>query len=224
MTWLTVEAIGGWGDLLAQVGRAPEGKASLDEALNDAHQIKDDAYAAMATNWIGDYYYYQNDYANARTQYAQALAIAAKTPSKETQLRAKVNLAKTDLALGHAAPVVPQLKKLAQDADALGLKAESVECSVYLAQALLETKNDAAAEQALTLAQARAENLGLRILQAKADALQAALAAKAGKTAEAQRNQLEVKRILDAIGKEDGAGKVPGRADLKGIYAGAEAQ
>ncbi len=215
MTWLTVEAIGGWGDLLAQAGRAPEGRASLEEALKDAHQIRDDAYVAMATNWMGDFYYYQGDYANARTQYAQALAIALKTPSKETQLRSRVNLAKTDLAMGHAAAGVPVLKKLAQDADALGLKAESVECSLYLTQALLATKNDAAAQQALTLAQARAENLGLSILQAKADALQATLAAKNGKTAEAQRNQLEVKRILDAIGKEDGAGKIAQRADLK---------
>ena len=215
MTWLTVEAIGGWGDLLAQVGRAPEGKASLDEALNAAHQIKDDTYAAMVTNWIGDFYYYQGDYANARTQYAQALAIASKTPSKETQLRSRVNVAKTELALGHAAAVVPVLKKLAQDADALGLKAESVECSIYLAQALLETKNDAAAEQALTLAQARAANLGLRILQAKAAWLEAALATKSGKTAQAQGSQIEVQRILDAISKEDGAGKIAERADLK---------
>jgi tetratricopeptide (TPR) repeat protein len=215
MTWLTVEAIGGWGDLLAQVGRAPEGKASLEEALSDAHQIKDEAYVAMATNWMGDFYYYQGDYANARTQYAQALAIASRTPSKETQLHAKVNLAKTDLALGHAAAVVPVLKKLSQDADGLGLKADSVECSVYLAQALLETKNDAAAQQALTLAQARAENLGLRILQARADWLEAALATKSGKTAQAQRSQLDLQRILDAIGKEDGAGKIAERADLK---------
>lgn len=220
MTMYAVEITGGWGDLLAQVGRGPEGRASLDEALNDAHQIKDDAYAAMATNWIGDFYFYQGDYANARQQYTQALATAMKTPDKETQLRARVNVAKTDLALGHAAAVIPVVKKLAQDADGLGMKAESVECSVYLAQALLATKNDAAAEQALTLAQARAENLGLRILQAKADALQAALAAKAGKTAEAERNQLEVKRILDAVSKEDGAGKVLERADLKQLVAG----
>ena len=219
MTWLTVEAIGGWGDLLAQVGRAPEGKASLDEALNDARQIKDDAYTAMATNWLGDFYYYQGDYSNARAQYAQAEAIAAKTTDKEMQLRSKVNVAKADLALGHTAAVVPVLKKLAQDADGIGLKADSVECSVYLTQALLATKNDAAAQQTLTLAQARAENLGLRILQAKADSLDAALAAIGGKTAQAQRNQLEVKRILDAISKEDGAAKVVDRADIEALLA-----
>lgn len=213
----TVEIVGGWGDLLAQVGRGEEGKASLDEALNDAHQLKDDAAAAMVTNWMGDVAFYQGDYGAARQQYAQALAIASKTADKETQLRSKVNLAKTDLALGHAAAVIPTLKKLAQDADALGLKADAVECSVYLAQAQAATKNDSAAEQTLTLAQARAENLGLRLLQAKADALAATLATKSGKTAEAQRNKAAVARILDAISKEDGAGKVLERADLKGM-------
>jgi len=217
MTWLTVEAIGGWGDLLGQVGRGAEGKASLDEALNDAHQIKDDAYVAMVTNWIGDARYYQGDYAGARAQYAQAQTIAARTTDKQTQLRSKINLAKADLALGHAASVVPVLKKLAQDADALGLKADSVECSVYLAQALVATKNDAAAEQALTLAQARAENLGLRIVEARADSLEAALAEKSGKTAQADRSRKEVARLMDAIGKEDGAGKIGARADLKGL-------
>jgi serine/threonine protein kinase/tetratricopeptide (TPR) repeat protein len=222
MSWLTVEAIGGWGDMLAQVGRGQEGKASLDEALNDARQIKDDAYTAMATNWLGDFYYYRGDFANARQQYSQALSIASKTADKETQLASKVNLAKTDLALGHAAAVIPQLKKLAQDADALGLKALSVECSVALAQALVATKNTAAAEQTLVLTQARAENLGLRVLDAKAQSLQATLAAKAGKSSEAAIQNRAVVRILEGISKEDGAGKVLERADLKAIYAAAK--
>ena len=71
MTWLTVESVGGWGDVLTQVGRGQEGRASLDEALNDAHQIKNDTWTAIATNWIGDSYFYQGDYAAARQQYEQ---------------------------------------------------------------------------------------------------------------------------------------------------------
>jgi hypothetical protein len=207
--------------MLAQVGRGQEGKASLDEALNDAHQIKDDAAAAMATNWLGDFYYYEGDYANARQQYSQALGIAAKTADKETQLLSKVNVAKTDLALGHAAAVIPELRKLAQDADGMGLKAVSVECSVVLAQALVATKSTAAG-QALVLTQARSENLGLRVLDAKAQALQAALAAKAGKSSEASMENRAVVQILDGISKEDGAGKVLERADLKAIYSAAK--
>ena len=218
VTWLTVESVGGWGDLLTQVGRGQEGRASLDEALNVAHQIKNDTWTAIATNWIGDAYFYQGDYAAARQQYEHALAIAAKTPDKETTLLAKVNLAKADLALGHGAAAIPVFKKLAQDADTLGLKAVSVECAVYLAQASIAARNNGAAEQELPLALARAENLGLRILQAKADYLQATLDARNGKSSDATIHYREVARILDGISKEDGSSKVLDRADLKGIY------
>ena len=221
MTWLTVESVGGWGDVLTQVGRGQEGRASLDEALNDAHQIKNDTWTAIATNWMGDSYFYQGDYATARQQYEQALAIAAKTPDKETALLAKVNLAKTDLALGHSAAAIPVFKKLAQDADALGLKAVSVECAVYLAQASIAARNNGAAEQ-LPLTLARAENLGLRILQAKADYLQATLDARNRKNSDAALHYRQVVGILDGISKEDGSSKVLDRADLKGIYSEAQ--
>ncbi|MFY9745169.1 MAG: tetratricopeptide repeat protein [Acidobacteriaceae bacterium] len=221
MTWLTVESVGGWGDVLTQVGRGQEGRASLDEALNDAHQIKNDTWTAIATNWIGDSYFYQGDYAAARQQYERALAIAAKTPDKETALVAKVNLAKTDLALGHSAAAIPVFKKLAQDADALGLKAVSVECAVYLAQASIAARNNGAAEQ-LPLTLARAENLGLRILQAKADYLQATLDARNRKNSDAALHYRQVVGILDGISKEDGSSKVLDRADLKGIYSEAQ--
>jgi eukaryotic-like serine/threonine-protein kinase len=132
-----------------------------------------------------------------------------------------VNLAKTDLALGHAAAVAPVAKKLASDADGLGLKAVSVECSVVLAQALVATKN-AGASEVLTLTLARAENLGLRVLEAKAQSLQAALDAKSGKAADAARANREVVRILDGIAKEDGSSKVLTRSDLVGVYSDAQ--
>jgi hypothetical protein len=103
----------------------------------------------------------------------------------------------------------------------MGLKAVSVECSVVLAQALVATKSTAAG-QALVLTQARSENLGLRVLDAKAQALQAALAAKAGKSSEASMENRAVVQILDGISKEDGAGKVLERADLKAIYSAAK--
>ena len=219
MTWLTVESVGGWGDLLAQVGRGQEGRASLDEALNVAHQIKNDTWAAMATNWIGDWYFYQGDYTNARQQYDAALKIASKTPDKETTVLLSVNRAKADLALGHANAAIPEFRKLVQDADAAGLKALSVECSVYLAQAEMATKNNSAAAQELGLTLARAENLGLRVLQAKTEYLQGVLQTKNGKGNEAAIHYRQVVSILDSVSKEDGSSKVLDRADLKGIYS-----
>jgi hypothetical protein len=118
--------------------------------------------------------------------------------------------------------VIPVLKKLAEDADELGLKALSVQCSVYLAQAELAAKNNAAAQQELGLTLARAENLGLRVLQAQTQYLQASLLAKSGKASEATINYRGVVRILDGISKEDNSSKVLDRADLKGIYAASQ--
>jgi len=218
-TSLTVEIVGGWGELLAQVGRGQEGRPSIDEALNTALQIKNDWAAALATNWIGDAYFYQGDYANARTHYDRALETASRTSDKEVILLAKVNRAKADLAAGHAPATIPVLKKLAQDADALGLKALSVQCSVDLAQAEIAGKNDTAAQQELGLTLARAENLGLRVLQAQTQYLQASLLARSGKTSEAIINYRAVVRILDSISKEDNSSKLLDRADLKTIYS-----
>jgi eukaryotic-like serine/threonine-protein kinase len=222
MTWLTVEAIGGWGDLLGQVGRGQDGRASLDEALSIAQQIKNDPSVALATNWIGDASFYQGDYAGARQQYARALEIAAKTPNKEVILLSKVNAARADLALGRAAAVIPQFKKLAQDADTLGLKSLSVECSVYQAQAEIAAKNNGAAEQELGLTLARAENLGLRVLEAQTQYLQGSLLTKSGKSSEAALHYREVVRILSAISKEDNSSGILERADLKSLYADSE--
>ncbi len=222
MTWLTVESIGGWGDLLAEAGRGSEGRASLDEALTDARQIKNDNWMALATNWIGDAYFYQGDYANARQQYDAAIKIAAKTADKETAVLLNVNRARADLALGHSSALIPQFRKLAQDADSAGLKALSVECSVYLAQAEIATKNDSAAEKDLTLTLARAENLGLRILQAKAEYLEGSVAARNNKTTDASLHYRRTVSILDSVSKEDGASRVLDRADLKSIYNDAQ--
>ena len=221
-TSLTVEVVGGWGDLLAQVGRGADGRASLEQALHIAQQIQNNWAAALATNWIGDAYFYQGDYAGARQQYDQALAIALKTADKETILLSKVNRAKTDLAMGHAAAVIPDFKKLAQDADAAGLKSLSVECAFYLDEAMAQTKGAAAAQQDLSLTQARAENLGLRILQAKVQALQGTLLAKSGHASDAVIHDREAVRILDTISKEDNSSLILNRADLKGMYAGAQ--
>jgi serine/threonine protein kinase/tetratricopeptide (TPR) repeat protein len=214
----TVGIVGGWGNLLSQVGREDEAKPNLDNALNMAHQIKDDASAALATNWIGDDYFYKGDYSSARQQYDQALAIASKTSDKEQTLIAKVDKAKVELALGHGAAQIAALKKLGTDADALGLKSLSVECSVYLGQALIASKNYTGARQELDLALARAEKLGLRIVEAKAQYLLATLLVQSGKVSDATPHYREVVRILESISKEENAARVLERSDLQSIY------
>lgn len=222
MTSFTVEVLGGWGDLLGQVGRGDEGRPSINEALIDAHQIKNDASVSLATNWIGDSYFYQGNYAAARQQYDQALEVAQKTASQEAVLISRINRARADLAQGHAAAVIPEFRKLAQDADALGMKSVAVECSVDLAQAWIANKDYRDAQQQLGLTLARAENLGLRVLEARAQYLQAVLLERTGKSSEAKPNYREAVRILESISKEDGSSKVLDRRDLDSIYRDAQ--
>ena len=217
-TSFTVGILGGWGELLSQVGRGDEGRPYLDNALNIAHQVKDDAAASRATNWIGDEYYYKGDYFAARQQYAKALDFASRASDKENILLSKVNLAKVDVALGHGAAVIPALKKLALDADAMGLKSLSIRCSVALGMAEIANKNYAGARQELDLALARSEKLGLRISEAKAQYGIASVLVQSGKGAEATPHYREVVRILEGISKEDNSAHVLERAELQPMY------
>ena len=214
----TVEITGGWGDLLGQVGRADEGYQSLHDALNIAHQIKNDSAVAMATNLIGDASFYKGDYNAAQQQYDRGLQIATKASDKEQVLLAKVDKAKTDVSQGHAQAALGGLKKLTQDADALGLKSLAVESSVYLGAAMLAANDFKGARQQLDLSLARAEKLGLRILEAQADYQLALLLTRTGSAKEATPHYRKVVRILEGISKEDGSARVLERADLQAIY------
>ena len=215
MTTFTADIFGGWGHLLSQVGRGDEGRPYLDNALNIAHAVKDDAAAARVMNWIGDAFYYKGDYFVARQQYDKALAVALKTTDRETILSAKINKAKVEMVLAHSSPV---FKKLGEDADALGLKPLSVACSLHLGEMLTASKDYSSARQALDLALARAEKLGLRILEARAQYGLASLLVQSGKASEATPHYREVVRILEGISREDNAGRILERADLQSIY------
>ncbi len=217
-TSFTVEITGGWGDLLAQVGRGDEGHASLEDALNIAHEIKNDSVASLAMNWMGDEYFYKGDYNSARQQYDHALDLATKTSNRERILLSKVNKAKIDVSQGHAPAAIPALKKLEQDADVLGLKSLSVECSVYLGSAMSAAKDAKGARQELDKALARAEKLGLRVLQAKAHYYLASLLLHGGNAKEATPHFREVVRILESVSKEDGSARVLERSDLQAMY------
>jgi len=213
-TAFTVEIKGGWGDLLAQVGRGDEGHASIVDALNVAHELKNDSAASLATNWMGDEYFYKGDYNSARQQYDRALELATRAKNREQVLLSKVNRAKTDLSQGRAKAAIGALKKLEQDADTLGLKSLAVECSLYLGASLSAAKDSTGARLELDKALARAEKLGLRVLQAKAHYY----LAQVGGAREATPHYREVVRILEGIGKEDHSARVLERADLQAMY------
>jgi tetratricopeptide (TPR) repeat protein len=131
---------------------------------------------------------------------------------------AKLNLAQLDVVQGRAQAAIPALKKLQQDADAIGLKADSVRAAIYLGQALLAAHQPDAALTVLDSAVGRAEKLGLRTEQARAQYFLGATLAATGKTKDAVPHYREAVRILESISKQDGASRVLDRSDLKDIY------
>ncbi len=217
-TYLMVAALAGYGHTLSAVGREDEGQKNIEEALKIAVEAKNDNITAEALNYLGDSYFYRGDYPAARQQYEKALQLASKSKVRDQVVVANLNLAKLDVAQGRPQAAVSALKKLKQDADAMGLKAESVQASIYLGEALLATKHPDAAREELDSAVGRAEKLGLLVEQARAQYLLGSAMASSGKPAEAIPHYREAVKILETIVKEEGAGRVLERSDLKDIY------
>ena len=217
-SYLMVWALAGYGDTLAAAGRGDEGQKYIEQALQLAPQANNDQATAAALNFLGDSYFYRGDFSSARQQYDKASQLATKQKVPDQVVQAKLNLAKLDVEQGRSQEAVTALKKLDQDADSAGLKAQSVDASVYLGQALLATNQIPAARDELDAAMGRAEKLGLRVEQARAQYFMGKALARSGKQNEATPHYREAVNILESISKQDGAGRILERSDLKEIY------
>jgi serine/threonine protein kinase/tetratricopeptide (TPR) repeat protein len=217
-SWLMVEATARYGNVLSEVGRWDEGQKSLQDAIKLAADVKNDTVLAQALNYLGDSYFYSGDYANAREQYDKALQVATRGKSRELTAVTRFDLAKLNVVQGRPAAAIPDLKKLVEEADSLGLKELSVQASVYLAQALLATGKPQDAQQELDRAMNRADKLGLLVEQAQAHFLLGEIYTRAGRTREYAPQYQEAVRILESISKESGAGRLLERSDLKDVY------
>ena len=217
-TWVVVETKARYGDVLSAVGRWSEGQSSLDEAVKQAAEVKNDVVLARSLAFLGDSYFYSGDYGNARQQYDRALQVATRIKNRELLATIKFGQARLDVAQNRAAAAIPVLKKLIEDSDSLGLKALSVQTSVWLAQALVAANKNADAQQELDRALNRAEKLGLQVEQARAHFLMGELYGRAGKTREDTPQYQEAVRILESISKESGVGRLLDRSDLKDLY------
>ena len=177
---MTVSALAGYGHTLSAVGRYDEGQKNLEQALKLAADAKNDPITAEALNLYGDGYFYAGDYAAARQQYEKALQLASKSNARQQVVLAKLESCQTGCGAGKAQSAVAMLKKFKQDTDIMGLKADSVRASIYLGEALLATNQAAAAREELDNAVGRAERLGLRVEQARAQYLLGSALAQLG--------------------------------------------
>jgi serine/threonine protein kinase/tetratricopeptide (TPR) repeat protein len=216
---LVTQALNDLGGALAHAGRAAESTKLLEEARGLASGLKNDALSASVLNHQGEASFYQGDLKAAKDSYQQALHLVSHGSEKVAQLTSKLNLAKVAIADGHAAGAVGDLRNLVPQADAIGAKYLSVECSVSLAEALIKSKDYAHARQELQRTLGRSEKLGLRLKNARIHYLLGTALRLSGSASEATAQYREALRLLDEIRKEQGAEHVIERYDLKPVYA-----
>ncbi len=216
--WMA-EILSGYGSALAHIGRTEEARKSLNEAMSLARELKNQALIAQILNLEGDSFFYRNDFKSARPLFDQASQLALQTTDRHLVLVSKTNLSKLAVKEGRSQAAISALRGLVKESDTLGLKGLSVECSIYLAEALVNTKDYSHARQELERSLEKSEKLGLRMLMAKAHYLLATTLRITGNRAEASRHYGEARRILDEIRKEARSDDVLKRGDLSPIYA-----
>ena len=217
-TWENAEAMCRYGKALSEVGRWDEARKYLDNAVKLATDVKNDGIIAEVLNFQGDSYFYAGDYSSARQQYEKAMQMATKAKNREVLTRSKFDLARLDVMQNRAVAAIPVLKKLVEETDAVGLRALSVQSSLYLAKALLDTGKPQDAQGELDRAMNRAEKLGLLVEQAQAHFLLGQSYSRTGRTNQYAPQYQQAVRILESISKEPGVGRLLDRSDLKDVY------
>jgi eukaryotic-like serine/threonine-protein kinase len=215
---MMAEILSGYGGALADAGHSDEAQKALVEALSLAREVKAQPTVAQTLNFQGDVAFYQADFKSARTLYEKALQAATQSKDREKVLESKIRLAKTALSEGHSREAINSLRDLAREADTLGLKYLSVECSIDLAEAQVNAKDYSDAREALDRALNQSEKLGLRTLLARTHYLLATVLRLTGNVPDASGHYREALRYLDEIEKDTGSDAVLKRSDLNVIY------
>jgi tetratricopeptide (TPR) repeat protein len=215
--WLP-EMQGSYGNALTLIGRGDEAQKNLDEALGMARELKNNPVTAKILNFQGDRLFYRGDFKAARSLFEQASQVAGRTTDREQALLSKFNLAKVAVKDGRSHETLRALQGLAEQADRLGLKYLSVECSIYLAEALIINKDYSRARQEADRSMRSGEKLGLQTSLAKSHYLLGEALRLSGNQAEASRHYAEAHRILDEIRKEARSDDVLKRSDVAIIY------
>jgi len=215
--WMA-QVLGGYGEALILAGRGDEAKTDLDEALGLSRELKNNETIAATLGFQGDAHYYSGDLKSARALYEEELRTATQSKEPDSVLRAKTDLAKVQVQEKRAAEAIPVLRLLIQQADELGQKYTSVECSILMAEGMLQNHDRAHARQELDRALLLADKLGMQPLSARAHYLLASIEQSDGNSSDEQSHYREVIRLVDAMKKDPGAEKLLQRSDFKTMY------
>jgi tetratricopeptide (TPR) repeat protein/predicted Ser/Thr protein kinase len=198
-------------------GRGAEAGRTLQEAQDLARQLKNDNLIADVLNAAGDAAFYSGDLNAARHSYEEAQRTADRVKGQDRALASRFNLAK--IAVAQKQPqALSSLRQIVEQANTLGLKYLLVDSSVYMAEAMINAKDYAAAIRQLQQQLDSSEKLGLRMQSARIHYLLGTSMRLSGNTAEAAGLYRQAASLLDEIKKESGAERLFDRPDLKSIY------
>lgn len=217
-TFWMAEILGGYGQALILAGRMDDAGSPLDEALNLARDLKNDGLVGQTLGFQGEAQLYRGNLSAAHALYAQALEAATRSKETERILLARIDLAEIGVREKKGPSAVASLRTLMQQADEAGLKYASVECQIFLAEAMQQAHNNANALQELNRALLRSDKLGQQALSARAHYLLGTMTRDARDNAETGDHFRSVVNSLDTMRKEQGAENLLHRADLKAMY------
>jgi eukaryotic-like serine/threonine-protein kinase len=206
-----------YGNALALVGRFDEAQKNLDAALALARSLKADPLIAQILNFQGERLFYGGDIKSARPLFEQAVQIASHAKDRENALEAKFNLARLSVYDGHASLAATALKNLVKDADAMGHKYLSTECSLYLGIALVQAKNYSHGQPEIEDVLRKAQDAEMKSLLPQAHYwVGVAMRANGDKSAAATHFQ-QASKVLEEMRQESHSDAILKRADLMQI-------
>jgi tetratricopeptide (TPR) repeat protein/predicted Ser/Thr protein kinase len=211
------EILSGYGHSLSQVGLYDDAQKNLAEAQTLAQELQNKTLTAQILNFQGDAFFYRGDIKSAADSFSKAGAAAsAGDAEKEVVLLSKLNSAKCAVHDQRSPAPIASLSQVAQDADEIGLKYLSTQARLTMAEAMLNSRQYAAAKKEIETALRTSEKLGLQALLARSHYLLArTLELSESGNAEAASNYADARRILDSIRQESGSDSILKREDLK---------
>jgi tetratricopeptide (TPR) repeat protein/tRNA A-37 threonylcarbamoyl transferase component Bud32 len=217
-SYLFAEIVIGTGASLSLAGRLDDAEKTLAEGLTLSKALNNQSLIARALNGQGENAYLRGDLKAARPLFEQALQSSQKSGGRYQTLVARINLARLSGEEGRPT-AVPELKKLMAEADSLGLKQLSAECSMHIGAALLaaHSRDQAAIRESLNDALTKSERLGARGLMARTHYLLGEAARAAGNASEAATHLRQAKDLLAEIQKESAGLSLTSRRDLAPI-------